>query len=90
MKVFLLALAGLALSLNRVLGTSAEDGDREALEALYQATNGPAGWTNKWDLSAADHCNWYGVTCTGGRVTELQVEQIHCTLLQSPGVNQKE
>ena len=57
----------------RVLGTAAEDGDREALEALYQATNGPGSWTNKWDLSTAGHCSWYGVTCIDGRVLELQV-----------------
>ena len=87
MKRFLLALAGLALNFNRVLGTAADD--REALVAFYRATNGPA-WTDKWNLRSADHCSWFGVTCAGGRVTELQVEQIHCTLLQSPGVNQKE
>ena len=58
---------------SRVLGTAAEDGDRDALEALYQATNG-TGWTKKWDLlSTADHCSWYGVTCIDGRVTKLQV-----------------
>ena len=59
---------------SRVLGTAAEDGDREALEALYQATNGPGSWTTKWDLSTtADHCSWYGVRCIDGRVTKLQV-----------------
>ena len=46
--------------------------DREALEALYNATGG-ANWTNKTNwLTNAPVGQWYGVTTDGsGRVTEL-------------------
>ncbi len=45
----------------------------EALEALYNATNGPA-WTNDsgW-LSAIDPCTWAGISCTAGRVTTINL-----------------
>jgi len=46
-----------------------------ALVALYNNTYGP-GWTNKtgW-LSTTTPCStpWYGVTCSGGHVTELNL-----------------
>lgn len=47
--------------------------EREALEALYDSTDG-AGWTNStgWK-TAPDHCTWYGVTCSGGLVTVLDL-----------------
>ena len=45
--------------------------EREALVALYHSTNGP-GWDQKWDITSADHCKWYGITCNGaGLVTEM-------------------
>ena len=54
----------------RELGTGEE---RAALVALNGAAGG-ASWTNKWDLSSADHCSWYGVTCgSSGEVTRLDL-----------------
>jgi len=51
--------------------------DYDALMALYNSTDGP-NWTDNtgWMGGAAgtncDPCNgWFGVTCSGGRVTEL-------------------
>lgn len=51
--------------------------DRQALVALYNATDG-SNWTNKtgWNpsgVSADNPCGWFGVTCEGGRVTELNI-----------------
>jgi Leucine-rich repeat (LRR) protein len=45
----------------------------EALVALYNSTNG-ASWTDKtgW-LQTNTPCTWYGVTCTAGHVTELDL-----------------
>ena len=55
----------------RALGTGKEE--RAALVALHGAAGG-ASWTNKWDLSSADHCSWYGVTCgSSGEVTRLDL-----------------
>lgn len=58
----------------------AQHPDYAPLMALYNSTNGP-GWTNKtgWIDGAAgtncDPCNgWYGVTCTNGRVTCLDLD----------------
>lgn len=54
--------------------------DYAPLMALYNSTNGP-GWTNKtgWiDGAAGTNCDpcsgWYGVTCTNGRVTCLDLD----------------
>lgn len=49
------------------------ENDRLALVALYNSTNGNA-WINKtgWTVpgSPGDNpCGWYGITCSGGRVT---------------------
>ena len=45
-------------------------GDRAALEAVYEATNGP-NWSNNenW-LSEEPLSKWYGVTVHNGRLTE--------------------
>jgi hypothetical protein len=47
--------------------------DSLALVDFYNSTNGP-GWTNhtNW-LSSAPVSNWYGVTTTSGRVTEISL-----------------
>jgi Leucine-rich repeat (LRR) protein len=47
--------------------------EKDALVALYNATDG-AHWTNKsgW-LQAGDPCTWYGVTCAEGHVTKLEL-----------------
>ncbi len=45
----------------------------EALETLYNTTNGP-GWTNSTNwLADLTPCDWHGVTCAGGSVTELNL-----------------
>jgi hypothetical protein len=43
----------------------------EALIALYESTNG-SGWASRegWMVDL-NPCNWHGVVCTGGTVTEL-------------------
>jgi Leucine-rich repeat (LRR) protein len=48
--------------------------ERDALIALYNATNG-AGWTDSTDWLGAvgTECTWYGVTCAGGHVTQLSL-----------------
>eukprot|EP00956_Cyclotella_meneghiniana_P002689 scaffold3165_cov62-Cyclotella_meneghiniana.AAC.11 len=40
------------------------DNERNSLEAIYEATNGP-NWTNNdgWMSNETDHCDWYGITC---------------------------
>jgi len=68
----LLLLIGLTMS-----GTAysqVPQSEREALIALYYATSG-ANWTNKtgWNGIAGTECDWYGVTCTGGDLTELRL-----------------
>ena len=46
--------------------------DRDALIALYNATNGP-NWTNKWDMNS-EMSTWYGVTLNStGRVERLNL-----------------
>ncbi len=47
--------------------------DYAALADLYNATNGP-NWTNKtgW-LTDCNLCGWYGIGCTNGRVTTLNL-----------------
>ena len=43
--------------------------EREALEALYDATDGPHWkdlWVNKWKMHPC-HCKWKGVTCSNGK-----------------------
>ena len=46
--------------------------EREALIALYYASNGD-NWTNKtgWNGAVGTECDWYGVTCSGSDLTEL-------------------
>jgi len=41
---------------------------------LYNSTNG-ANWTNKtgW-LSTNMPCSWYGITCSAGHVTEIELD----------------
>ncbi|TGV01071.1 leucine-rich repeat domain-containing protein [Flavivirga rizhaonensis] len=52
--------------------------ERDALMALYNATDG-ANWTNTlandkpWDINVPV-CDWYGVTVTDGKVTELKLQ----------------
>ncbi len=46
----------------------------ESLVALYNSTNG-SGWTNKTNWNATHTpCGWYGVTCSGGHVSILNLQ----------------
>ena len=48
--------------------------DRDALVALYNATDGDS-WTDRTDwLTDADLSTWHGVTVSDGRVTRLQLD----------------
>ncbi|MGB0383616.1 MAG: clostripain-related cysteine peptidase [Ardenticatenaceae bacterium] len=45
----------------------------EALVALYESTDG-ANWTdNSGWLNTTTPCGWYGLTCSGGRISELSM-----------------
>ena len=46
----------------------------QALETLYNSTNGDNWRTNIGWLQDDTPCDWYGVTCSGGHVTELQLQ----------------
>ena len=48
---------------------------RESLIALYDATDGD-NWlhNNGWSQRSPDECTWDKVTCTGGIVTELNLD----------------
>ena len=49
-----------------------DNADRDALIALYNATDG-ANWTNTWDLDA-DITTWYGITLDeDGSVTHIEL-----------------
>src|SRR5690606_25430630 len=53
----------------KLINVKAEE-DKQALIALYNATDGP-NWTNTWDLNA-DISTWHGITVNNeGRVTEI-------------------
>lgn len=51
--------------------------ERDALVTLYHATDG-ANWTNAsgW-LSSDTPCNWHGVSCVAGSVSELNLAENH-------------
>jgi len=77
MKHYLPALF-LLFSLNTYAQGSLE-GDRLALVALYNSTDGPnwfmnAGWTVAGPAGSSP-CGWYGVTCESDRVTGLDLSK---------------
>ncbi|MEN1785023.1 MAG: hypothetical protein AAGF77_07780, partial [Bacteroidota bacterium] len=47
--------------------------EKQALIALYNATDGPS-WTNSWDIQNTEPCDWYGVTVIAGVVAWLNLE----------------
>ena len=55
--------------------------EREALIAFYNSTNGDSWFVRSydqqayaaWNGPAGTECDWYGVTCTNGVVTSLQL-----------------
>ncbi len=60
---------GLLLTISLPVQAQVLETDSLALVALYDSTDG-ANWTNTWDLNTTVDI-WYGVTVSGGRVTEL-------------------
>eukprot|EP01124_Arcella_intermedia_P031985 TRINITY_DN7372_c0_g3_i2.p1 TRINITY_DN7372_c0_g3~~TRINITY_DN7372_c0_g3_i2.p1 ORF type:complete len:124 (+),score=19.85 TRINITY_DN7372_c0_g3_i2:43-414(+) len=50
--------------------------ERSALEDFYIATNGQY-WINNTSWLSPDPCSplWYGVVCTGDRITQLNLQQ---------------
>jgi len=72
-KIFsFLAVAAFCLLNANLSYSQIPQSEREALIALYYATNGD-NWTNKtgWNGAVGTECDWYGVTCSGGDLTEL-------------------
>ena len=68
--------AAVTLSVARTLSLST---DRDALVALYHATDGP-NWTNSTNwLSDRPLGDWHGVTVSNGRVTVLALEKNQLT-----------
>jgi Leucine-rich repeat (LRR) protein len=47
----------------------------QALEALYNSTNG-SGWTHHdgW-MDTFTPCSWYGIVCTGGHVSSISLDE---------------
>lgn len=61
-----------------IVGPDNLESDRQALLAFYLETNG-GGWTNRsgWNYpgNVGDSpCGWFGVSCTAGRVTSLNMD----------------
>ncbi|XP_071742086.1 protein STRUBBELIG-RECEPTOR FAMILY 6-like [Rutidosis leptorrhynchoides] len=54
-----------------------DSSDASALNAMYQNLNSP-GQLTKWSSTSGDPCgeNWKGVTCSGSRVTEIQLSSL--------------
>ena len=76
--LFAVLLAGL-LSGENALAQGSVAGDRAALVALYNATDG-ANWANNTNwLSNNPLANWYGVTTNAGRVTTLALDRNNLT-----------
>ena len=78
-----LKLVFIIISIMGILSAKAQvtSVERQALQDLYNATNGP-GWAtetdgfigDEWDFDGVVNSNWYGVTVTNGHVTELDLE----------------
>ncbi|GAA4409267.1 hypothetical protein GCM10023187_32300 [Nibrella viscosa] len=58
-----------------VTGSTIAHPDYQALVDLYNSTNGPNWSTNTNWLSGCDPCSggWYGITCTDGRVSQIDL-----------------
>ncbi|MCE5257925.1 MAG: hypothetical protein LLG44_02570, partial [Chloroflexi bacterium] len=57
----------------------------EALGTLNGYTGGD-GWTNAWVLPTESPCSLYGVTCAGGHVTGLELNNNHLADLLPPAI----
>ncbi|GEM_PF-1581186 len=68
---FLLAFLPISLAQNDIC----DHPDYPALVAFYNATNG-TDWTEKWDLSDCQVCDWFGVSCNQqNRVTGITLDE---------------
>ncbi len=67
-------LAMLSVSSAVTLSAAVPQSDRDALVAIYNATNGP-NWTNNsgWLGPAGTECDWFGVFCTQTGVSGLDL-----------------
>ncbi|MCH8838691.1 MAG: hypothetical protein IIA60_13000 [Candidatus Marinimicrobia bacterium] len=78
---------GLLLAISLPAQAQVLESDSLALVALYDSTDG-ANWTNTWDLNTPVD-TWYGVTVSGGRVTELclfqPAQRVHPGRTGEPG-----
>ncbi len=59
-----------AKTLTVIEGICVPEVEKQALIALYNATNGP-NWNNTWDIINDEPCDWYGVTVRDGHVVQL-------------------
>lgn len=50
------------------------EGQRDALVAVFNALDGPNWTTNSGWSTDADECEWFGVSCSGGAVSELVLQ----------------
>lgn len=72
LNTILFAVMGLfAVSSAVMLSCPAVVDTHAVLSEFYTATGGPSSWTNKWDLSDPNYCNFYGINC-GSRYIDLQ------------------
>ena len=56
---------------------AAVDGERDALMALYDSTDGPNWRLNTGWGTDDPYCNWWGVVCSAGLVTSLDLHDNH-------------
>ena len=70
--------------------TAIPEAECNALLRLYQFTDG-ANWTNNTNWlamgSGAAPCDWYGVVCAGGHVTQLNLDRNHLTGALPPSLS---
>ncbi len=74
-RIALIIVIFLAVMIGVISTTWALNGDREALMALFDSTNGP-GWTNSTGWGGTDPCDpvWFGLTCDAGNVIRLDLD----------------
>lgn len=73
-KQLVLLIAVILFSFIPLLSANVTNGELEALNDLYNACDGTQ-WVNQTNWLVGDPCNnlWYGVSCTSGHVTALQL-----------------
>ena len=70
LRLHVVVFVALVMSLAGLSESAVPIAEREALVALYDATNG-AGWANStnWLGAPGTECEWYGVTCDASEAT---------------------